>query len=58
MLGFLNFKYVFAYEKLGDLYFLFFSVRFFVVELVPFSGILANENLISKIFKQPLQLGS
>ena len=43
-----------AYEKLADLFFFvvvfFLSLRFFMLEL----GILANENLVSKIFKQPL----
>ena len=50
-----------AYEKLADPYiFFFFSVRFTVVELRPFSnlGILANESLVSKISKKPLELGS
>ena len=55
----LEFDICIAYEKLADVYFFFFSVRFFMVELGPFSdlGILANENLVSKIPKDPLELG-
>ena len=42
------------------IFFFCFSVRFFMVELVRFSdlGILANENIVSKISKEPLELVS
>ena len=48
------------YKLTRFLLFFFLSVRFFMVELVPFSdlGILANENLASNISKVPLELGS
>ena len=39
--------------------FFYFSVRFVKTELDPFSdlGILANENLVSKVSKEPFELG-
>ena len=52
-----------AYEKFAGLYiYIFFSVRIFMVKLALFSmfsdlRILANENLVSKISKKPLDLG-
>ena len=54
----LKFHNSIANEKLADPF--FFSVRFFMVALGPFTdlGILANENFVSKISKEPFVLGS
>ena len=60
----LKFHVCIAYEKLPDSYFFFFFlVRFCTVELWPLLWLrhfskLANENLVSKISKKPLELGS
>ena len=61
MLGFWNFIWTLVMKNKLTCFFFFFSVKFFMVDLGPFSdlGILANENLVSKIStKEPLELGS
>ena len=52
----LKFHICIVHEKLAirHVFFSFLSVRFFLMKL----GILINENLVSKISKEPLKLGS
>ena len=54
----LKFHTCIAYEKFANPS--FFSVGPFMLEIQPFSniGILTNENLVSKISKEPFELGS
>ena len=52
--------YMHCLWKISWSVYFYFSVRFFMVELCLFSGldILANENLVNKISKEPLELSS